>query len=113
MCVCVCVCACACRQPQHPGQRRTLVNFKWPKWWLQSFIAGVETIVMGTRDEAGNVIQVNETHMCNTHTKREREREMHADRGMHTGTRAAPSCKLNLGRRACICAAYRLHANWT
>ncbi|EFN52607.1 hypothetical protein CHLNCDRAFT_138659 [Chlorella variabilis] len=37
--------------PQHPGQQRTLHRHKHPKWWLQSFLAGVPRLALGGRDD--------------------------------------------------------------
>lgn len=39
------------RLPSHPGQQRSLYRFKHPKWWLQSFLAGVERLALGGRDD--------------------------------------------------------------
>eukprot|EP00983_Pelagomonas_calceolata_P031454 986537-Pelagomonas_calceolata.AAC.5 len=39
-----------CRIPDHPGQLRTLYAHKYPKWWLQSFLAGVPELILGGRD---------------------------------------------------------------
>ena len=37
--------------PQHPGQWVTLYRHKHPKWWLQSYLAGVPALVLGARDK--------------------------------------------------------------
>lgn len=39
------------RLPGHAGQRRTLNAHKHPKWWLQSFLAGVPRLALGGRDD--------------------------------------------------------------
>lgn len=39
------------KQPAHAGQQRNVYRFKHPKWWLQSFLAGVPRLVLGARDE--------------------------------------------------------------
>jgi RAT1-interacting protein len=39
------------RLPRHAGQQRTLHAFKHPKWWLQSFLAGVPRLALGGRDD--------------------------------------------------------------
>jgi len=44
------------KPPAHQGQMRTLYKFKHPTWWIQSFLAGVPTMVLGERD--GKVISV-------------------------------------------------------
>jgi hypothetical protein len=44
--------------PKYAGQQRTLVHFKWCKWWLQSWLAGVPTIVAGERTEDGQLVNV-------------------------------------------------------
>lgn len=49
---------CPCRLPDHPGQRKTLYAHKYPRWWLQSFLAGVSDIVLGGRDQQGNLKDV-------------------------------------------------------
>ncbi len=46
------------RQPTNQHHQRNLAQNKWPKWWLQSFLAGVETLVLGARDDAGMVTDV-------------------------------------------------------
>ncbi|KAI3430830.1 hypothetical protein D9Q98_009241 [Chlorella vulgaris] len=46
------------RMPQHPGQQRTLYRHKHPKWWLQSFLAGVPRLALGARDDEGMVHRV-------------------------------------------------------
>jgi len=46
------------KPPHTQGQIATLYNLKWPKWWIQSFLAGVETIVLGGRDDAGMLTEV-------------------------------------------------------
>jgi len=43
---------------EHPGQERTLKKFKQIKWWCQSFLVGVPTIVCGFRDDDGIVEKV-------------------------------------------------------
>ena len=37
--------------PQHAGQQRSVHRWKHPKWWLQSFLAGVPRLALGTRDD--------------------------------------------------------------
>ena len=39
------------RTPQHRGQESTLFRFKHPKWWIQSYLAGVRHIILGFRGE--------------------------------------------------------------
>ncbi|KAJ9513141.1 hypothetical protein QJQ45_029370 [Haematococcus lacustris] len=46
--------------PEHKGQERTLKGSKWPRWWLQSFLAGVPVIVAGGRDAEGTLRRVEE-----------------------------------------------------
>lgn len=43
------------RAPQHAGQRRSLHNYKAPRWWLQSYLVGVPALVLGSRDDHGIV----------------------------------------------------------
>jgi RAT1-interacting protein len=47
-----------CRQPTHRGQWRTMYKHRHPKWWVQSFLAGVTHLVLGFRDDGGVVQQV-------------------------------------------------------
>ncbi|KAF5841463.1 hypothetical protein DUNSADRAFT_12907 [Dunaliella salina] len=44
--------------PDHPGQRKTLYSQKYPKWWLQSFLAGVPELILGGRDNKGFLKEV-------------------------------------------------------
>lgn len=37
--------------PTHPGQWVTLYRHKHPKWWLQSYLAGVPALILGARDK--------------------------------------------------------------
>lgn len=46
------------RKPAHPGQERTLFGYKYPKWWLQSYLVGVPSLVLGVRNEAGIVEEI-------------------------------------------------------
>lgn len=39
------------RLPSHAKQWHTVYRWKHPKWWLQSYLAGVERLVLGARDE--------------------------------------------------------------
>lgn len=39
------------RKPSHPQQWRTVHRYKHPKWWLQSFLAGVPRLALGARDD--------------------------------------------------------------
>ncbi|KAI8429928.1 hypothetical protein MSG28_000398 [Choristoneura fumiferana] len=40
---------------EHPRQEASFRRFKTKKWWCQSFLAGVNTLVCGVRDDAGIV----------------------------------------------------------
>jgi len=46
------------RQLDHPGQERTFRRCKLIKWWLQSFLVGIPTVVAGFRDDSGVVHEV-------------------------------------------------------
>ncbi len=48
------------RQMEHPGHERTFRRFKLIKWWCQSFLVGVGTVVAGFRNDAGVVHTVAE-----------------------------------------------------
>lgn len=39
------------RLPSHAKQWQTVYRWKHPKWWVQSYLAGVERLVLGSRDE--------------------------------------------------------------
>lgn len=39
------------REPQHVGHWKSIHRHKHPKWWLQSFLAGVPALVLGARDD--------------------------------------------------------------
>jgi len=43
------------RQIDHSGQDRSFKKFKLLKWWLQSFLIGIEDILCGYRDDDGIV----------------------------------------------------------
>lgn len=44
--------------PQHAGQEARMYEDKYPRWWLQSFLAGVPTLVLGGRDGSGMLQKV-------------------------------------------------------
>jgi len=46
------------RQLDLPSQERTFRRCKLLKWWLQSFLVGIPTVVAGFRDDAGIVHEV-------------------------------------------------------
>ena len=54
---CALVVAC-CRLHPNPKVRERNLAQKFRKWWVQSFLAAVPTIVVGGRDDAGKLIQV-------------------------------------------------------
>lgn len=43
------------RECDHPGQQRSFRKFKLIKWWLQSFLIGIDDILCGFRSDAGVV----------------------------------------------------------
>lgn len=43
------------KAPTHPGQVVTLHRYKYPKWWIQSYLAGVPVVICGERDDHGVV----------------------------------------------------------
>ncbi|KAK9828456.1 hypothetical protein WJX72_000086 [[Myrmecia] bisecta] len=54
------------RTPTTQQQDENLKAFKYPRWWLQSYLAGVPRIAVGGRDDAGmlNMIEiVNTRHL--------------------------------------------------
>ena len=55
--VCALVVAC-CRLHPNPKVRERNLAQKFRKWWVQSFLAAVPTIVVGGRDDTGKLIQV-------------------------------------------------------
>ncbi|XP_023338933.1 decapping and exoribonuclease protein isoform X2 [Eurytemora carolleeae] len=46
------------RRVENERQDRTLRKFKMIKWWAQCFLVGIEEVVVGWRDDAGIVEQV-------------------------------------------------------
>lgn len=46
------------RLPQTAQQTRNLMQFKYPRWWVQSWLAGVPRIAAGARDDQGQLLQV-------------------------------------------------------
>ncbi|GAB4819664.1 hypothetical protein N2152v2_006710 [Parachlorella kessleri] len=46
------------KPPQHPKQQLTLHRNKHPRWWLQSFLAGVPALALGARDDQGLVHKI-------------------------------------------------------
>lgn len=46
------------RLPKHPRQQQSQYRFKHPKWWLQSFLAGVTTLGLGGRDDEGRIHRI-------------------------------------------------------
>ncbi|GFR50350.1 hypothetical protein Agub_g12559 [Astrephomene gubernaculifera] len=44
--------------PQGDRALERLYRDKYPRWWLQSFLAGVPTLLLGGRDRGGTVRQV-------------------------------------------------------
>ena len=45
-------------EPHARGAAATLFNIKTAKWWLQAFLCGIQTIVLGGRDAAGMLTRV-------------------------------------------------------
>ena len=45
-------------RPEHPGQWRTTYTYRHPKWWLQSYLAGVPAVVLGARDKHGIIHEI-------------------------------------------------------
>jgi RAT1-interacting protein len=39
--------------PRHQKAAADMYNVKHPRWWLQSWLAGVPTLVLGGRDQTG------------------------------------------------------------
>lgn len=50
-----CVC---CRMPAHSRAVAIMYKDKHPRWWLQSFLAGVTTLVLGARNHTGQLLKV-------------------------------------------------------
>lgn len=44
------------RLPSRPQQERSIHRFKHPKWWLQSFLAGVPRLALGARDDQASMM---------------------------------------------------------
>jgi RAT1-interacting protein len=45
-------------RPEHPRQWWTTYNLRHPKWWLQSYLAGVQALLLGARDNNGIVHEI-------------------------------------------------------
>ncbi|XP_061712220.1 decapping and exoribonuclease protein-like [Cydia pomonella] len=43
------------KQMEHPRQEASFRRFKTKKWWCQSFLVGIDTVLCGFRDDAGIV----------------------------------------------------------
>ncbi|XP_075264221.1 uncharacterized protein LOC142356142, partial [Convolutriloba macropyga] len=41
------------KTPTNQRQRNSLLRFKYPRWWMQSWFAGVTRLAVGNRDEQG------------------------------------------------------------
>ena len=41
------------KPPQNSKQESTLLRFKYPRWWVQSWLGGVPRIALGSRDDRG------------------------------------------------------------
>jgi RAT1-interacting protein len=39
---------------------------KHPRWWLQSYLAGVSTLVLGGRDKQGKLLKVGAVLWCHS-----------------------------------------------
>lgn len=44
--------------PRHQKATADMYTVKHPRWWVQSYLAGVPTMVLGGRDQGGNLIKV-------------------------------------------------------
>jgi RAT1-interacting protein len=47
-----------CSLPRHNRATADIYSIKHPRWWVQSYLAGVPTLVLGCRDQQGNLIKV-------------------------------------------------------
>ena len=43
------------KPPMNSRQMNMLLRFKYPRWWVQSWLAGVPRIALGERDEQGTL----------------------------------------------------------
>ncbi len=46
------------RVPGHAAALARMYNSKHPRWWLQSYLAGVPYLVLGGRDPHGTLVKV-------------------------------------------------------
>lgn len=46
------------RFPVRQAQEKNHVRNHYPKWWIQSFLGGVDTLVAGARDDVGKLVEV-------------------------------------------------------
>ena len=49
---------CGRRIPSHPRAEAVMYGEKHPRWWVQSFLAGVPLMVLGGRDDKGMLQKV-------------------------------------------------------
>jgi hypothetical protein len=48
----------SCRMPAHGKAVAVVYKEKHPRWWLQSFLGGVATLVLGARNHTGQLLKV-------------------------------------------------------
>lgn len=47
-----------CSLPRHGKHVADMYSLKHPRWWVQSYLAGVPTLVLGGRDGGGSLVKV-------------------------------------------------------
>lgn len=52
------LCAVWCSIPRHAKAVAELYGKKHPRWWVQSYLAGIPTLVLGGRDQTGTLHKV-------------------------------------------------------
>lgn len=54
-----------CSIPRHKAAEARLARDKYPKWWVQSYLAGVSTLAAGGRTTEGKLEEVRAEPMSN------------------------------------------------
>jgi RAI1 like PD-(D/E)XK nuclease len=57
------------RVPGHAKAVGVMYKEKHPRWWVQSFLAGVDTLVLGGRDHNGQLLKVCLSYMRRTYVR--------------------------------------------
>lgn len=50
--------------PSHPNKDKNMKRHKHPRWWVQSWLSGTPTLVLGARDEQVMHFPCCQQHVC-------------------------------------------------